>query len=207
MKSSNEVVFNQFDPVVHVRPTADLPDDDRLPILIGMDFNINPMSAVVAIQRGDQLHIIDEIVLPNSHTGDMAEEITNKYRGRRIQIYPDQSGRSGRTSAVGETDFTILRRAGFYVYENRSGNPPVLESIKTVNMMLRPVQGGEPKILISAKCKSLVQCMDRLRFKPGSSIVDKTQGYDHMTDALRYLITFMSPYTQKRKAVVEGFRL
>ncbi|AWJ93835.1 P-loop protein (plasmid) [Azospirillum baldaniorum] len=207
VKSSNEVVFNQFDPAVHVRPPTDLPDDDRLPVLVGMDFNINPMSAVVAIQRGDQLHIIDEIVLPNSHTGDMAEEIANKYRGRRIQIYPDQSGRSGRTSAVGETDFTILRRTGFYVYENRSGNPPVLESIKTVNMMLRPVQGGEPKILISAKCKNLVQCMDRLRFKPGSSIVDKTQGYDHMTDALRYLITFMSPYVAKRRATVEGFRL
>lgn len=204
VKSVNEVVFRHFDPSIHVQTGVE--DDDKSPVLVGMDFNVNPMSAVCAVQHGEQLRIFAEIVLPNSHTGDMVEELLNRFQGRRVQIYPDQSGRSNKTSAVGETDFTLLKRAGFFVYENRSGNPPVSESVKTVNMMLKPKE-GEPKILISRSCKTLIDSIDRLRYKPGTSIIDKTKGADHMTDALRYLITYMSPYTMKRRATVEGFTI
>ena len=36
---------------------------------VGMDFNVNPMSAVLASQAGDELHVHDEIVIPNATTG------------------------------------------------------------------------------------------------------------------------------------------
>jgi hypothetical protein len=55
----------------------------HVPILIGMDFNVNPMTAIVGQRAGDQCHIIDEIVLPNSNTQEMMREIDRRYSGRR----------------------------------------------------------------------------------------------------------------------------
>ena len=54
--------FNLEENVVELELSA------HAPLLIGMDFNVNPMTAVVGQRAGDQCHIIDEIVLPNSRT-------------------------------------------------------------------------------------------------------------------------------------------
>jgi hypothetical protein len=59
-----------------------------------MDFNINPMTAVIAQRAGDQCQIIDEIVLANSNTQEMMQELNRRYAERHEQglVYPDPSG-------------------------------------------------------------------------------------------------------------------
>src|SRR5437870_1606727 len=52
-------------------------------LLIGMDFNVNPMTAVIAQRAGNQCHVIDEIVLNNSNTQEMMLEVNRRYPGRR----------------------------------------------------------------------------------------------------------------------------
>ena len=77
-----------------------------------MDFNVNPMCCCYAQRVGEQLHIFDEEVIPNANTEIMARQIDQKYKNRTT-IYPDPSGKSRRTSAPGQTDFTILENYGF----------------------------------------------------------------------------------------------
>ena len=82
-----------------------------------MDFNVNPMTAVVAQRAGDQCHVIDEIILPNSNTQQMMQEINRRYAGREGVVHPDPSAESRKTSApAGETDLTIIEREGWGVY-------------------------------------------------------------------------------------------
>jgi hypothetical protein len=43
-----------------------------------MDFNVSPMTAVIAQRAGDQYQFFDEIVLNNSNTPEMMMEINRR---------------------------------------------------------------------------------------------------------------------------------
>ena len=76
-------------------------------LFIGMDFNINPMSATVGVRTDvNTLHIIDEIRMFGSNTDEMVNEIRSRYsylQANRIWIYPDPASRQRKTSAGGRT--------------------------------------------------------------------------------------------------------
>ncbi len=176
-------VYHAFDLDKNV---ADLSPLQGAPLMIGMDFNISPMTAVIAQRAGDQCQVIDEIVLFNSNTQEMMNEINRRYRGRHGVVHPDPSGVARRTSApVGQTDFTIIEEAGWPVY--RATIHKVVDRINNVNAMLCNAQGNR-KLLISRSCKHLVKSLDGLTYKEGTKIPDKASGLDHSSDALGYLI-------------------
>jgi len=160
-------------------------------LLIGMDFNVNPMTAVIAQRAGDQCHVIDEIVLNNSNTQEMMQEINRRYPGRRGVVHPDPSGVARKTSApVGKTDFHIIKEAGWPVYPTQPY--PLVDRINTVNARLCNAQ-GERRLLISPKCTHLIKALDALTYKNGTKIPDKNSGLDHISDALGYLIMGVFP--------------
>lgn len=161
------------------------------PLLIGMDFNINPMTAVISQRAGDQCHVIDEIVLPNSNTQEMMHEINRRYAGREGVVHPDPSAASRKTSApAGETDLTIIERAGWTVYRNSPYK--LIDRVNSVNAMLLNAQGSR-RLLISPNCRNLIKAVDALTYKEGTKIPDKRSGLDHITDALGYLIMGVFP--------------
>ena len=74
-------IYYGFDRAMNVR-AWDKPIPDVL--YIGMDFNIDPMSAVVAIREGDTLHVIDEIRLFSSNTQEAVAEIKSRYGRSKV---------------------------------------------------------------------------------------------------------------------------
>lgn len=177
-------VYQPFAREVHV---TDEVQDFGGEILVGMDFNVNPMCACLGMRVADQLHIFDEIVLPDANTELMARRLDGDYGQRAITIYPDPAGRQRRTSAaLGETDLTILERYGFTVNAPRRA-PMVVDRINEVNAMLENSE-GEHRLFIHPRCKQLVKSLEGLTYKEGTNQPDKAAGLDHMTDALGYLV-------------------
>lgn len=170
---------------------ADLTDTGG-DLLVGLDFNVDPMSAVVACRAGDELHVLDEIEIRSSSTEEMAGEIRRRYPSRSVIAYPDPSGNSRRTSApVGQTDFSLLRQAGFQVVSPAAA-PPVVDRINTVNSLLLS-SAGRRRLLVHPRCRSLIRALDGLTFKEGTSQPDKASGLDHITDAVGYLAMGVFP--------------
>jgi Terminase large subunit, T4likevirus-type, N-terminal len=173
---------------------ADAPDGNLSPVtdgdetlLIGLDFNINPMSAVFALKRVDELHVLDAWQIQTSNTEEMAQEIRRRYPDRRITVYPDPSGNARKTSApAGQTDFTILRRHGFNVIAPTSA-PIVVDRINAVQALLCNAEGRR-RLLIDPRAKALVSALDKLSYKVDTNAPDKTGGFDHITDALGYMV-------------------
>ena len=89
-------IYYNFDPKDNVKPWVIMPDQ---PIHIGMDFNIDPMTACCFQMEGGILRFFDEIVIYGSNTDEMVQEIKNRYRNKKIYIYPDPSCRARKTSA------------------------------------------------------------------------------------------------------------
>lgn len=160
-------------------------------LYIGLDFNISPMSAVVATRIGDTLHIIDEVRMFSSNTQEVVDEIKQRFPRSKIWAYPDPAGNQRKTSAGGQTDITILANAGFVVKAPRV-HTPVRDRINAVNSRLCS-SSGVRHLLIDPKCKYTIEGLERQTYKEGTSQPDKESGYDHMNDALGYMVDYLFP--------------
>ena len=160
-------------------------------IYIGMDFNIDPMSATIGVRLGETLHIVDEIRMFSSNTQEMISEIKSRYPQTKIQVYPDPASRQRKTSAGGSTDLSLLQNAGFVV-KAPLAHDAVRDGINAVNSRLCDATGVR-RLLVDPKCKYTIESLERHAYKEGTSQPDKDSGYDHMSDALRYMINYIWP--------------
>ena len=181
-------IYYSFDRALNVRKYEGTTPDV---IYVGMDFNIDPMSAVIAARMGDTLHIIDEVRLFSSNTQEMVNELKQRFPKTRIWAYPDPAGNQRKTSAGGQTDIMILTNAGFVVKAPRA-HTPVRDRINAVNSRLCS-SSGIRHLIIDPKCKYTIEGLERQVYKEGSSQPDKDSGYDHMNDALGYMTDYLFP--------------
>jgi hypothetical protein len=155
-------------------------------ILVGQDFNVNPMASVIAVRAVDECHVIDALEVPTSNTEQVADEIKRRYPNRRIIVCPDPAGKQRHTNApVGQTDFTILERAGFQV-RAPSQAPAVVDRVNNAQAMYQ--QGERRRVRIHPRAKALITALSNLTYKEGTSIRDKGSGFDHVCDAIDYLL-------------------
>lgn len=179
-------------------------DDGSSTLLVGMDFNVNPMTAAIAQRKADQLHFIDEIVLPNGNTELMAAAIKQRFPGRKVNVYPDPTGNARKTSApVGQTDFTILRSAGFTVLAPQRPYP-ISDKYNTFNAALCNAAGERSIYINPVRCQSLAKGLDGLTYRDGTSEADKSLGLDHITDAAAYLVLWEMPMRGKSGGIKLG---
>ena len=170
--------------------------DWKKPLHIGMDFNIDPMSACVAQIDKDIVYIVDEIIIYGSNTDEMCQEIRDRYGTKLpIFVYPDPASRQRKTSAGGRTDLSILQNAGFTV-KAKHKHTAIRDRINNLNSRLKD-SNNKRHIFISNSVKTLIKGLQRQIFKENTNIPDKTEGYDHMNDALGYLIDYIKPLTVK----------
>ena len=162
-------------------------------IYCGWDFNIDPMSVVIAVRNGDQLYVFDEIRMFSSNTQEAIDEIKQRYPKSRIWAFPDPASRQRKTSAGGHTDLTLLQNAGFVVKAPNS-HTPVRDRINAVNSRLCDSTGIR-HLLISPKCKYTIEGLERHTYKEGTSTPEKggDPDYSHQMDALGYMVDYMFP--------------
>lgn len=182
-------IYYAFDRKLNVQePPEDIKTDV---IYAGWDFNIDPMSVVIAVRQGDVLYVIDEIRMYSSNTQETVEEIRERFPKSKIWAYPDPAARQRKTSAGGSTDLTILQNAGFIV-KCPNSHTPVRDRINSVNARLCS-SNGIRNLIISPKCKYTIEGLERHTYKEGTVQPDKDSGYDHMMDALGYMVDYLFP--------------
>ena len=182
-------VYYNFHPVENVKHSN---IDWSKPLHIGLDFNVDPMSASVCQIEKDIVHFKDEIVIYSSNTDEMVEEIRNRYGSKmKIFVYPDPACRQRKTSAGGRTDLTILQNAGFNV-KCKLKHSPVRDRINAVNSRLKSAN-GKRHIFVNPSCKIIIKGLQRQIYKENTNIPDKEEGFDHMNDSIGYCIEIIKP--------------
>lgn len=185
-------VYTSFDRYKNV---SEIAQDNGTELLVGIDFNVSPMSCVIGTDAGGgYLHIWDEIEIMGGTTDALAQEIKRRYPGRTVIAYPDPSGRQRRTVSE-NTDFYILSQEGFRVLAPLKA-PPVKDRVNSVQAMLCSA-AGERKLLINPRCRSTIKCLTKQKYND-SRQPDKKAGYDHLPDALGYLISKEFPLIKRR---------
>ena len=186
------LVYHTFDRHDHV---TDLQADRRLPLLWALDFNVDPMSSVVAqIDRGG-VRVLDEIVMRHASTDEACARFHEAFGGHPagIVVYGDASGNSVRTS--GNSDYQIMREFvrshGGAAVEFRvpSANPHVRDRVNLMNAKLRPA-AGPIQLLVDKRCKELIRDFEQVAYREDSNQIDKERDRSrtHLSDALGYLV-------------------
>jgi len=164
------------------------------PLLWALDFNVDPMSSVVAQMDGEELRVLDEIVLSRASTYDACTEFANRFAEHAggLVIYADASGARRQTS--GTTDVDILKK---FVSERAYGevrfripkaNPAVRDRVTLMNSKLESA-AGERKLVVHPRCKELIKDFEQVMYKENSQVIDKDRDpkRTHLSDALGYL--------------------
>jgi hypothetical protein len=173
-------VYDRFSREHHVTACSWEPGEA---ILVGIDFNVGNTNAVCAVRRGRELHIFDEVA--GAHDTDaLGQELRRRYGKARILGYPDASG-ANRSTNSSRSDIAILES---YDISNMapSANPPVRDRVAAVQAMLEN-GNHERRLFIDPRCRKAVECLE-LQSYAEDGTPDKASGYDHMNDALGYMV-------------------
>ena len=167
--------------------------DPTLPIYIGMDFNVNPMTAVLCHIVGDTVYQFDEFYLIHSNTYQIAEAINEKYPNAVKIVHPDSTGRALNSNAT-LSDIAILENRGFKV-QARKSNPPTRDRIASVNSMMMSL-GGKVRYYVNPKtCPKTINDFNKVEATPDGreNKEQEKRGLVHISSALGYLIYYHFP--------------
>ena len=183
--------YNAFDRSRHIGKCQ---YNRNLPIHCAIDFNVEPMCAVIVQEQHNtpNIRVIDEFQLTSDGSGDlltdrMCQTIKQKYPNNKYFAYPDATG-AARHSSSRFSDIDIIRRNGFTVYVKHV-NPLVINRVNSMNNNL-----SKGNLLIDPKCKGLIRDLEQVTNKEGTRDIDKSnKELSHLSDALGYYIEYKHP--------------
>ena len=169
-------------------------------LMVGMDFNVTNMSAVVFVCRSGVFHAVEEITRVYD-TPNMIHTLRKKFPNHNVCVYPDASGASRKTVNASISDITLLESAG---YECRAPkkNPFIKDRVIAANAAFESCQ----VMVNSEKCPELASSLEQLTYD-NNGMPDKTSGLDHLIDAATYPIAHELPIIKPIAAVPFKFAI
>jgi Terminase RNaseH-like domain len=188
------VVFDQFDAAIHVRPVD---YDPNLPLYRSLDFGFtNPFVCLwIQVDSEGVVRVIDEYVRSRATIDVHAAELKARIPGstkltagggesRVIATFCDPAG-AGTNDVTGTSAVRELRSLGINVRYRRSG---IAEGIESIRRAIRDGT-GKSRFVISPKCARLIEALVCYHYPDApmqKELPLKDGVYDHPIDALRY---------------------
>lgn len=191
-------VFHAFDEEYNVRPCK---YDPYLPLIVGSDFNVDPMAWVICQRKGVDggiLEVIDELFLRDANTPRTLEELKRRYETHTAgwEFYGDATGRARKTSAA-FTDYLLILNHEFFKQRGRTlhylhSNPPKADRFAATNALICNAEQTR-RCFVDPSCKNLVKDLKYRTYKPGTREPEDGGDVGHITDALGYVIYKLFP--------------
>jgi hypothetical protein len=190
------LVYYAFNEEINVLDDIGL--DPNRPILVGSDFNVSPMSWVLAQKRDGKIFVFDEIYVKDTNTTATLDLLWRKYGDSTRagwEFYGDATGRQ-RKSSASLSDYLLIRGdQRFYPKEIKypGSNPMRMDRYAAVNAALRNAKGNT-RLYVSRRCKRLIKDLKNVAFAEGTREVDTSDlNLTHISDALGYMIYRIMP--------------
>jgi len=192
---------------------ADLRFAPEMGLCWALDFNVDPMTAIIAQHIHGKIHVLEELFLSNSNTIAMCERFEDRaniylpqYQAANggaplpVTVHGDASAQARSTSS--KTDYDLIReyfrsRGQFRLrFDYPRSNPRVKDRVNSVNAMLRNADGCV-RMYVHPVCKQLITDFHQVAWKQTSvnseldKVTDKKR--THLSDALGYLVWQVAP--------------
>ncbi len=181
--------------------------DPSLPIILCVDFNVNPMKWVIVQNYMGRDYAIDEVIGKNTTTIEMAKEVAKRYGENKLYlIYGDYFGNARDTRSM-TTDYELIRQILKNTQLIVKPNPPVVDRVNAVNSRLCNSKGERHLFINIQKCPELIADLEQVVWDEKKREIDKKSNSDltHASDALGYYIEYN--YGLKAKPFVKQWHL
>jgi hypothetical protein len=207
-------VYYAFERENNVRD--DLRFDGTQDLIWSIDFNVNPMCMLLMQRCGDDVHVLEEIIIkPDANTQLACEAFLARTLGftkqvpwthqpMSVKIYGDASGHQRHTAGVA-TDWVLIKeffRSWKGTFEPRfyhaTQNPLIRDRVNCVNARLRN-QHGDCRLFIDPSCKELIRDLEEVSWAvdsnnaPTRELDKQDRSRTHTSDALGYFISQIFP--------------
>ena len=180
-----------------------------LPVTVGLDFNVNPMSWHLGQFRGETSYWFDEIHVPDTNTEECAKELVERLTALKargvlggtpmVRIVGDATGNSRNTKAT-QSDYDLICMAldaAEITWGNGTpdSNPPVKQRVNTMNTRLKNAQGHSTLYYHPGNCPMLARDFERVAWKQGVGELDQTKDrtLTHASDGVGYAVVVYAP--------------
>ena len=154
-------------------------------ILVGSDFNVNPMGWVLCQEYGSELHVFDEVFARNTNTPQELDKLAAKFKHHKAgwSFYGDATGRSRKTSAMQSDYKHILLHESFKKarVSYPKSNPAVCDRQASVNAMLCN-SAGDRRLFVSPRCQYIIRDLRTQSHEQNANDIG------HIADGLGYLV-------------------
>lgn len=176
-------------------------DKDRT-IVVGSDFNVNPMAWILAHTHNNKLFVFDEIWLRDTNTRATLDFLHRQYPQHQAGwvFMGDASSKARKTVATSTSasDYLIIKQDERF----RSGkgvnisypakNPAIKDRLASCNALLCNAK-GERRLFVSPTCRQLIEDLESRDLDEYGQPTDATPDSGHMTDALGYAVHGLFP--------------
>lgn len=185
-------IFDYFD---RKRHNTDIIENDSEALYVSQDFNIGGCISTVYVKRliNGIVKLIQVYEIESYDTKAIITNIKHTYPNRVINIYPDASSNSRKTSAS-ETDLQMLRGAGFNVFVN-GRNPSARDRIVITNNCF-----DKDIVLVNVnRCPKTAKAYEQHSYdEKGQPMKFNGAGtVDDFTDAATYILAYLFPIGHK----------
>jgi len=188
------LIFYAFDNQLNV--DSNVAYDPSKRIVVGSDFNVDPMCWVVGHIVDNELHVFDEVFIRNTNTQSTMSYLYMKYGSHKAgwDFVGDATGRA-RKSAAASSDYIIIRSDRRFIdarVHYPKSNPARMDRFAACNALMCNSLGTR-RFKVSPKCTHLIADLTARAFSEGTMEPDDYGDIGHITDALGYLIYWAFP--------------
>ncbi len=152
------------------------------------------MCSVVAQMDGEEVRVLDEIVLKRASTERRARSsgTVRGACGRAGDVCGRERGAAADVGNDGLRDLEeVCERAAYggVRFQIPKANPAVRDRVTLMNAKLESA-AGERKLMVHPRCKELIKDFEQVMYKENSQVIDKDRDpkRTHLSDALGYLV-------------------
>lgn len=170
------------------------------------DQNYTPLSSCISVIRGDDLYILDEIVLISAVSRQSALEFVERYKdhkNKKVRIFGDPAGKAGEKHGH-KSDYTeimdVLRDNGWtFTNEVARSHPAIKDRQNAVRAKVLTAD-GKISLYINPKTASWsYKGLQTVQLQKGSTFQeDQTNQYQHITTAIGYQVAKLWPINGKQ---------
>jgi len=178
-------------------------DPNRV-IVVGMDFNVDPMAWVLGHLYRDKdgeerWEWFDEIFRKDTNTPEVLKILFNKYKNHKggFMFCGDASAKARHTSATDSDYMLIWDHPGFKKLGRKvefpESAPAIEDRFAVCNAMFENAAGQRRCFVDKVNCPNLFTDLRTRFFKPGTRVVGDSGEQGHMTDAFGYPVFQFTP--------------
>lgn len=168
------------------------------------DQNYTPLSSAIGVRDGDDVYLLDEIVLTSAVSKQSALEFVEKYRNHKnkhVIVYGDPAGRAGEKHGHA-SDYTdiedVLRDNGWrYTRKVKPAHPSIKDRQNAVRAKILTADNHKSLYVNPITAKWIDKGLNTVQLQQGSTFQeDQKNKYQHITTAIGYMIDYEFPMSR-----------